>query len=104
MQQGMKQEWGKLQQRLLGNAIDRRTFLAGASALGISSTLIGEALAQTPRRGGHLIIGMPSASTTDSLDPGVYREDFMLALGGRRYDQLANFDEKIQLRPALAES
>src|SRR5262249_2727196 len=100
----MQQEWAKLQQRLTSGVIDRRAFLAGASALGVSSTLIGAALAETPKRGGHLIIGMPAASTKDSLDPGVYRADFMLAGGGQIYDQLAVFDEKIQVHPSLAES
>ena len=100
----MKREWTKLRQRLLSGEIDRRTFLAGASALGISSTLVGEAFAQTPKRGGHLIIGMPAASTKDSLDPAVYRADYMLAVGVQIYDSLAIFNERIQVQPFLAES
>jgi peptide/nickel transport system substrate-binding protein len=83
--------------------IDRRAFLAGATALG-ASALAATALAETPKRGGHLIIGMPSASTSDSLDPGIYRNDFMLALAGQVYDKLAEIDHRIQAQPSLAES
>lgn len=56
--------------------LDRRAFMGRAAALGVgataASTLLGrEVLAQGPRRGGHLAIGMQGGESTNSLDPAL---------------------------------
>ena len=99
----MEKTWSELQHQFARGGLRRRDFIAGAVALGISSTQIDQALGQTPKRGGHLLVGMPAASTNDSLDPAVYRADFMLFLGPQLYDSLAVIDEHIQPQPSLAE-
>src|SRR5206468_2317207 len=60
--------------------------------------------AQVPKRGGHLIAGIPAASTNDTFDPAVYRADFMLFAGPQVYDQFAVIDEHMNAVPSLAES
>ena len=56
--------------------IDRRTFMQGAIAAGVTisaaSTLAVRAEAATPQKGGILKFGIGHGSTTDSLDPGTF--------------------------------
>jgi len=73
-------ELKKLESLLSQGKISRRDFLTRASALGIAVTvapsiLIGEARA-APKRGGKFTAGLGHGSTTDSLDPGTYENDF----------------------------
>ena len=53
--------------------ISRRTFLAGASALGFTMTAGGVltplALAATPKRGGRMVLAMGHGATSDTTDP-----------------------------------
>src|SRR5688500_3437303 len=54
--------------------LSRRQFLDGAAALGVgaaaAASLLGRAgYAQTPQKGGDLVLGIDSAGATDSLDP-----------------------------------
>lgn len=56
-----------------GLAVDRRTLLRAAGGAGVSLALGaapgGTEAAETPRRGGHLVVGLTGGATTDSLDP-----------------------------------
>lgn len=63
---------------------NRRQFLLGAgSALALGATgsfwMPGQARAQdaAPRKGGHLIMGLDTASSSDRLDPAYYPEAYM---------------------------
>ena len=52
--------------------ITRRQFIAQASALGFAAAispalLSGNAMAATPKKGGHFVIGCSGGSTTDNL-------------------------------------
>ena len=67
-------------QRLVRDAalggISRREFLARAAAMGIAAPtamafLSGDAVSATPKKGGHLIVGVDGGSTGDSLDPAL---------------------------------
>jgi peptide/nickel transport system substrate-binding protein len=55
--------------------ISRREFLGRASALGIAaaagSQMFGQAIAATPKKGGHMRIAMGHGATTDTLEPSV---------------------------------
>jgi peptide/nickel transport system substrate-binding protein len=85
--------------------MDRRDFVVAAGALGASLGLTGPAnAAETPKRGGHLVIGLASASTTDSLDPGRWLASYPYNLGKQLYDCLTTVDSQLKTRPALAVS
>ena len=63
----------------------RRAFLqtAGATgALAVASPLIGAKAARAqPKKGGHLRVGLAHGSTTDSLDPRTYENNFASGIG-----------------------
>lgn len=88
--------------------VDRRTFLAGATALGLSipaaTTILSSAAQAAPKRGGRLRIGMAHGGTTDSLDPTTISNDYtlVLALGGI-HGYLTEIGPDGQLEPSLAE-
>ena len=89
--------------------IGRRDFMTLAGALGVgtalgTSLLSRPALAATPKKGGHLIIGLDGAGAGDSVDPATYTANYMQAVGMQFYNTLAEVDEKGKLQPSLAES
>ena len=68
------------------NQISRRTFLAEATAAGLtiadaSSLWAGSAAADAPKPGGTYRLGLHDANTADSLDPGQYQAISELPLG-----------------------
>ena len=99
-----------LGRRLGAGTVTRRQLLGRAAALGISATALsgllpGVTLAQgTPKRGGHLKVGLDGAGTSDSLDPATYTVLFMEILGQKLYSQLVEVDEKGHVQPSLATS
>ena len=99
----IEREFAVLKFGLMSGSINRRQFLEGAVALGISSTIATGALAETPKRGGHVIVGLNDASASDSLDPGTYTS-FMGIVGAQLWDSLTLVNERSEVRPALAES
>lgn len=86
--------------------LNRRNLLLGAGGLLIGGTLpFGSAFAQqaaTPKKGGHLVLGVDNASATDRLDPAAYFEIYGYVLGGQLFNTLIELDETGALRPALA--
>lgn len=89
----------------------RRRFLqsAGIAAAALSGTALTGSLAYaapapTPRRGGHLVLGIDTASSSDRLDPAFYFEDYMYAVGRQIFNTLTDLNDDGSLRPALAQS
>ena len=79
--------------------IGRRDFMTLAGALGVGTalgtTLLGKPVrAATPKKGGHLIIGLDGAGAGDSVDPATYTANYMQAVGMQFYNTLAEVDEK----------
>ena len=77
-----------------GAGMHRREFITRLSA---GTALAGMALASgsaparvedTPKKGGHLIVGTDGASSTDSLDPQTYLGCFLPLVGMSLYDTL----------------
>src|SRR5262249_10824758 len=101
---GSMSEWHDLQRSLRGDGISRREFLGRAAAFGISGAIATEVLAQAPKRGGHLIVGLDGAATGDSLDPARYTATYAQVLGMELHDTLMEVDEGGKLQPSLAES
>lgn len=90
-------------------APSRRQFTAGAVALGttaLTGSLFGsgQALAATPKKGGHLRIGATEGSTTDVLDPAPDSSAFITMLSSTYLSQLTEVDANGALQPQLAES
>ena len=96
--------WDQLQTSLRSGTIGRREFLAAAAAMGVVGSLTSHALAQVPKRGGHLVMGINQAGTTDSLDPATWTSDYTYFMGQQLYDLLTIVNEKSLVVPSLAES
>ena len=96
--------------------ITRREFTNRAAALGATTALVtgmggatgllpSEAKAAiTPKRGGHLRLGMSQANTTDSLDPQVMPARFVAITRNALRNALMEVDHTGNLVPELAES
>ncbi|MEZ5831976.1 MAG: ABC transporter substrate-binding protein [Dongiaceae bacterium] len=86
----------------------RRTFLAGATALGTAvlagAPLIGRAKADEPRKGGKLRVAMGPGSTSDSLDPATYWDSPQYTAGFTIGNALVEIDSQKKPTPELAES
>lgn len=96
-------------ERLAGNwRTTRREFIRGAVASGFSvavaSNLWSEARAATPKRGGHLRVGMNDANTNDSLDPSTFLSSVPVCTSRAARDSLVEIGADNRLQPALAES
>ena len=91
--------------------ISRRRFIEGVSAMGIGAAL-GTSLpfssAQAsqgegePKKGGHLIVGIDNASSSDRLDPAFWFETYMYFVGSQLFNNLLEIDENGALIPSLA--
>ncbi len=97
-----------LEARLREGRMSRRRFMEGALALGLSAPLaeamMGRALADTPRRGGILRLGIGHGSTTDNLDPATYENLYTQVLGGAIHNKLTVVSNTGELIGELAES
>ncbi|WP_299822635.1 ABC transporter substrate-binding protein [uncultured Jannaschia sp.] len=83
----------------------RRSFLAGTAAVGAGLILPRGALAQAgPKKGGTLRVGFTQGSTSDSLDPATFNNDFMFASGYAVFNTLTEIAPDGTARPDLAES
>lgn len=87
--------------------IDRRSFMATALAAGATlsaaSLMADRALAATPKKGGTLRVGYQQGSTSDSLDPATFNNDFMFALGYAVFSTLVELGPDGSAQPDLAE-
>lgn len=87
--------------------LDRRSFLKGASALGIASVLsipgASRAFAQEAKNGGHFRVATYGGSTTDSYDPSKYTGS-LRKVSFAVCNYLMEIDSKGEAVPELAES
>nr|WP_261454200.1 hypothetical protein [Agrobacterium fabrum]UVZ00150.1 ABC transporter substrate-binding protein [Agrobacterium fabrum] len=76
-----------------------------ASAAVAASTLLlpGMARAAGPKKGGHLILGIDNASTSDRLDPAYYFEAYTYNVGLQLFNTLTDLNDDGSLRAGLAE-
>ncbi|HIF78463.1 MAG TPA: twin-arginine translocation signal domain-containing protein, partial [Sulfitobacter sp.] len=88
------------------NGPSRRSFLAGsAAAVGAGLILPQGARAQAqPKKGGTLRVGFTQGSTSDSLDPATFNNDFMFASGYAVFNTLTEIAPDGTAQPDLAES
>ena len=91
------------------NHFSRRVFLwaSGATGLAFASPVLmspGRALAETPKKGGHFVLGLKGGESTDTLDPAINlgsASSYALYAFG---DYLAEIAPDGSLVPSLAES
>ena len=79
----------------------RRGFLKG-SALAVGASALPLSAARAATRGGTLRYGVAHGSTTDSLDPGSFENDFMIALSHTCNAFLVEVDSNSEVVPELA--
>jgi len=96
-----------VRQTALGR-MGRRSFLGRAAALGVTSatasTLLAQSvLAQGPRRGGHLPVGLQGGESTDSLDPATYANPATVAGARITGETLVNVSPMNKIEAAAAE-
>ena len=88
--------------------INRREFITAALSIGVALpsalSMVGTAQAATPKKGGKFTAGLGHGSTTDSLDPGTYENDFTNSLTHARNNYLTEIDNQGNLIGELAES
>ncbi|MCV9879663.1 ABC transporter substrate-binding protein [Brenneria izbisi] len=88
--------------------MNRRHFIKGACAISVAAATAGWPLGvqadETPKKGGHLIVGVDNASSTDRLDPAFWFETYMYFVGSQLFNNLVELDENGELIPSLAES
>ncbi|MEA2779372.1 MAG: peptide/nickel transport system substrate-binding protein [Rhodospirillaceae bacterium] len=99
----------KPQAATTGSGVNRRDFMGRAAALGFTTALAGSlapalARAETPKRGGHLVIGLDGAGAGDSIDPATYTAPWLQVVGMQFYNTLLEVDENNVVKPSLAES
>ncbi|MGI9419123.1 MAG: ABC transporter substrate-binding protein [Geminicoccaceae bacterium] len=97
-----------LKQLAMSGRLTRRDFVAYASALGIgaaaSSSMFASTAKAQPARGGDVRIGHAHGSTTDSLDPGTWENDFTIELSFAANNFLTEIAADGSLAGELAES
>ena len=91
------------------NQISRREFMRAAAILGLGTTaatgLVNSfAVAQEPKRGGNLVIGLQGGSSTDSLDPATFASDVPYMLGNLYGNLLVETTQEGGIAGGLAES
>lgn len=100
----------KLEQLARHGKLSRRGFMRRAAALGVVGALPAsvwgrQAVAQTPKRGGHFRIGASGSSSSDNMNPAFIDGAFMQFLNqGTVRGSLVEIDADYQPRPDLAES
>ncbi len=89
----------------------RRDVLKMMSALGVGAAAGGSifvgaksAWAQTPKKGGKLIIAGDQHGPADTLDPQLYTAAIDYVRGRMFYSSMTRLDEKVQAQPEIAES
>ena len=93
-------------------APNRRDFIGGASAAGLAASVGGglslsfapSAHADTPKSGGTLRLATQQGSTSDSLDPQTYTDNYMLSVGFATHGTLTEISPEGELVGDLAES
>ena len=111
----MTKDLKSLEDKLRAGEISRREFTSRAVALGATTALAttmggaagllpSEAKAATPKKGGHLRVGLAQGNTTDTLDPAIMSAEFPGMTGYTAMNQLVEVDHTGDIKPELAES
>src|SRR5204863_286743 len=87
------------------NSVGSQLALAAGLTLAAANAMFVRAVRAEPKKGGTLKIGLAHGATTDSLDPGLYYDQFTgTACWGTLSNSLTEVDAKGNAVPDLAES
>lgn len=91
------------------DGVSRRSFLATTATLAATTAIGASALpsksrANTPKKGGTLRFGVGHGSTTDSLDPGTFENNFTIALDYMLHNHMSEITADGDLSGEVAES
>ncbi len=105
----MKDDLQKLLEFIDAGGLSRRGFLGRTAAFGAVATMggtfaAGRAMADEPKQGGTLIMGIGGGETTDTLDPGLADSPVPFNVIRQWGDTLVNVTPDGQIEPRLAES
>lgn len=97
-----------LQAHFASGRVNRRQFIEGATALGLTTaaavTMSAKIADAAPNKGGHLRIGVGHGSTTDSTDPATYENGFVNAVFHPVHGRLTEVTSTHGLTGEVAES
>ena len=98
-----------IKKMLNSQKVSRRDFLTFAGAMGMtaamgSSLWSNKAIAAGPVRGGHMVVGLNGAATSDSLDSTQFIDTYMISISRAIRDSLVDVGQDNSATPALAES
>ncbi|MFN4099320.1 MAG: ABC transporter substrate-binding protein [Pararhodobacter sp.] len=104
----MNDEFRHILARAAAGKLDRRSFMGRAAALGVTSAaatglLTKAAHAQTPRKGGRLVMGMQGGESTNSIDPAEALSQVPQVYGYCAGETLVNISPEGELMPKIAE-
>jgi peptide/nickel transport system substrate-binding protein len=104
----MERELDYIVKQATSRRLDRRSFLGRAAALGVttataSALLSQRVMAQGPRRGGHLKVGLQGGESTNSLDPATYATPVTVAYARVAGETLVNVSPMNEIEGAAAE-
>ncbi len=96
-----------LANKALAGSINKRQFMQGAMALGLtvaaaSSVWSTKVAAATPKKGGHFRIAMDDGNTTDTADPALYEGQYQIAMGYTHRSWLTEITPDNVVGPELA--
>ncbi|RWP04522.1 MAG: hypothetical protein EOQ99_18310 [Mesorhizobium sp.] len=89
---------------LIQGGMDRRLFLKAAAATAIASAFPRAGLAETPRKGGVLRLGLNGGSSADTLDPTQLIGTFSINVSRQVYNTLVEISDDGKPAPELAAS
>ncbi|MBS37385.1 MAG: ABC transporter substrate-binding protein [Thiotrichales bacterium] len=91
--------------------LNRRQFLQGLMAVGLSATAATaivagsrDVRAMTPKKGGRIRVGWSTHGPTDTLDPILFTEGLAYSRGRAHLNNLVQFNDDLSVRPELAEN
>ncbi|MGO4909557.1 ABC transporter substrate-binding protein [Pseudorhodobacter sp. W20_MBD10_FR17] len=100
----MKDDLAKLIDKIDAARLSRRGFMGTAAAFGAVAMTGSRALAQEPKKGGILKMGISGGETTDTLDPGVADSSVPFAVQKQWGDTIVNVTPDGGIEFSLAES
>lgn len=95
-----------LKAKFAAGALSRRQFMNAALAAGVSASALGtvwpDPAKAAPQKGGHFKVGISGGSTSDSLDPGSFSDNFMQCVGHAIHNYLTEVTPEGELIGELA--
>ncbi len=105
----MKDDLQKLLEFIDAGGLSRRRFLSGTAAVGAAAVMggtlmAGKAMAEEPKKGGTLVMGLGGGESTDAIDPGAADGPVAFQVNRQWGDTIVNVTADGKVEARLAES